>query len=61
MAQGHPYSAVRLRDDEPGAAEVRKVNAGNEVSSTVRIGRRFLTNPGPREVRAALRAGGAGL
>lgn len=48
-----PHRSVRFRDDEDGAARVRDVNRGNEVSPTVRIGDRWLTNPGWREVRDA--------
>ncbi len=48
-----PHRSVRLRDDEDGAAEVRAVNDGLEISPTVRIGTQWLTNPGWREVRDA--------
>ena len=51
---GIPYSAVRFRDDEAGAAKVREVNNGNEICPTVRIGQRYLTNPSISEVRGAL-------
>ena len=53
---GVPYTALRFRDDEAGAAAVRAVNDGNEISPTVRIGPRYLTNPSLREVRAAVRS-----
>ena len=33
-----PFAAVRFRDDETGAAQVRAVNDGNEISPTVRVG-----------------------
>lgn len=49
-----PYVAVRFRDDEVGAAHVREVNSGNEISPTVRVGDRWLTNPRWREVVAAM-------
>ena len=44
---------MRFRDDEGGAARVREVNDGNEISPTVHIAGRWLTNPGWREVRDA--------
>ena len=46
-----PYSAVHFGDDEAAAAKVREVNGGNEISPTVRVGQKFLTNPSVREVR----------
>ena len=52
-----PHRSMRFRDDEDGAARVRDVNDGNEISPTVRIGDRWLTNPGWRDVRAATCAG----
>ncbi len=48
-----PHRSVRFRDDEDGAARVRGVNDGNEISPTVFIAGRWLTNPGWREVRDA--------
>ncbi len=48
-----PHQSVRFRDDEDGAARVRDVNDGNEISPTVHIAGRWLTNPGWREVRDA--------
>ncbi len=48
-----PHRSVRFRDDEDGAARVRDVNDGNEISPTVHIAGRWLTNPGWREVRDA--------
>ena len=48
-----PHRAVRFRDDEEGAARVRAVNGGNEISPTVQVGGRWLTNPRWREVRDA--------
>jgi len=48
-----PHRSVRFRDDEDGAARVRDVNEGNEISPTVHIADRWLTNPGWREVRDA--------
>jgi len=46
-----PHRSVRFRDDEEGAAQVRDVNAGNEISPTVHIAGRWLINPAWREVR----------
>ena len=48
-----PHRSVRFRDDEDGAARVRDVNDGNEISPTVHIAGRWLANPGWREVRDA--------
>ena len=48
-----PHRSVRFRDDENGAARVREVNGGNEISPTVNIAGRWLTNPSWREVKAA--------
>ncbi len=53
-----PHRSVRFRDDEDGAARVRDVNGGNEISPTVRIADRWLTNPGWRQVRDATAAAG---
>jgi len=52
---GVPYAGVRFRDDPSGAAQVRSVNGGNEISPTVCVNGRWLTNPPWRDVRAALR------
>jgi mycoredoxin len=49
-----PFRAIRFRDDEDGAAAVRAVNDGNEMSPTVRIGEEWLTNPSLARVRAVL-------
>ncbi len=46
-----PHRSVRFRDDEEGAARVRDVNAGNEISPTVHIAGSWLINPAWREVR----------
>lgn len=53
VLHGIPHRSVRFRDDEEGAAQVRAVNGGNEISPTVHAGGRWLTNPGWREVRNA--------
>ncbi len=52
-----PHRSVRFRHDEEGAARVRAVNDGNEISPTVHIAGRWLTNPGWREVREAATGG----
>ncbi|WP_328529568.1 hypothetical protein OG984_29150 [Nocardioides sp. NBC_00368] len=49
-----PHRSVRFRDDEDGAARVRAVNEGNEISPTVHVADRWLTNPSWREVRRAV-------
>lgn len=48
-----PHRSVRFRDDEIGAAQVRDVNDGLEISPTVRVAGRWLTNPHWRDVRDA--------
>lgn len=48
-----PHQTVRFRDDEDGAARVRDVNDGNEISPTVHIAGEWLMNPHWREVRDA--------
>jgi mycoredoxin len=50
-----PHTAVRFRNDEAGAALVRDANGGDEISPTVRIGDRWLTNPSWRLVAEASR------
>jgi mycoredoxin len=50
---GVPHRSVRFRDDEAGAARVREVNDGNEISPTVHLAGQWLTNPGWRDVRDA--------
>ncbi|PWW21211.1 glutaredoxin [Geodermatophilus normandii] len=52
-----PHRAVRFSDDPEGAAAVRAHHPeGWEVSPTVVVGGRYLTNPSLREVRAAIAA-----
>jgi mycoredoxin len=51
-----PYRAVRFRDDEAGAARVREVNDGNELSPTVHVNGQWLSNPSWREVARAAAA-----
>ena len=53
-----PHRSVRFRDDEDGAARVRVVNDGNEISPTVHVAGRWLTNPSWREVRRAVSEAG---
>jgi mycoredoxin len=53
---GIPFRAVRFRDDEEGAALVRAVNDGNEISPTVRVEDAWLTNPRWRQVADQLAA-----
>jgi glutaredoxin len=48
-----PFRSVRFRDDEHGAAQVRAVTNGNEVSPTVLVRDRWLVNPSWREVAEA--------
>ena len=57
LLRGVPFLGVRFRDDPSGAAQVRAVNSGNEISPTVRVNGRWLSNPRWRDVRAALREG----
>jgi mycoredoxin len=54
-----PHRSVRFRDDEEGAAAVRAHHPqGYELSPTVLIGGRYLTNPSLREVREAVAGAG---
>ena len=46
-----PHRSVRFRDDEAGAAKVRDENDGDEISPTVHVAGRWLTNPSWREVK----------
>ncbi len=48
-----PHRSVRFRDDEDGAARVRAEGDGNEISPTVHVAGRWLTNPSWRDVRRA--------
>ncbi len=54
-----PHRSVRFRTDEAGAALVREVNGGHEISPTVHVAGRWLTNPAWREVRDATVGGRA--
>ena len=49
-----PFRPVRFRDDEEGATRVRQVSDGCEISPTVHVDGRFLTNPHWSEVRHAM-------
>ncbi|WP_432477693.1 glutaredoxin family protein [Nocardioides sp. GXQ0305] len=51
-----PHTSVRFREDEEGAAQVRAVNGGLEISPTVHVNGRWLTNPRWDEVRRAMAA-----
>jgi mycoredoxin len=48
-----PFASVRFRDDEQAAARVRTVNGGNEISPTVYVNGRWLTNPSWRDIVSA--------
>jgi len=50
---GVHFRAVRFRDDEEGASRVREVSHGCEISPTVLVNGRWLTNPHWSEVRRA--------
>ncbi len=47
------YRAIRFGEDATADAAVREVNDGNEISPTVRVGDRYLTNPTLRQIREA--------
>ena len=47
---GAAFHAVRFRDDQEGAAMVRALNHGDEISPTVRVDDTWLINPHWREV-----------
>ena len=49
---GIPFRAVRFKDDEEGAAQVRAAT-DQEISPTVRVGDQWLVNPRWREVADA--------
>jgi mycoredoxin len=48
------YRIVDFTKDEAAAASVRAANDGDELSPTVRVGERFLSNPSLEEVRRAM-------
>ena len=53
------HRSVRFRDDEEGAAAVRAHHEkGYELSPTVLVAGRYLTNPSPRQIREAMAAAG---
>jgi glutaredoxin len=49
-----PFTKVDIWQDPAAAEIVRSVNDGNELVPTIRIGDVFLSNPGLREIKAAL-------
>jgi mycoredoxin len=49
-----PYSAVTFGQDATADEAVRNINGGDEISPTVRIGDRYLTNPSIRQIREAM-------
>lgn len=53
-ARGIAYDAVDIWADRSKAEIVRGATGGDEIVPTVRIGDRFLVNPSPDEVAAAL-------
>lgn len=60
LLHGVPFRPVRFRDDEEGAMRVRQVNDGNEISPTVHVAGRWLTNPPWGDVRQAMAQAGPG-
>lgn len=50
---GLPVPAVRFRADEAGTARAREVDDGNEISPTVHVIVRWLTDPHRRQVAVA--------
>lgn len=51
-----PYSAVKFGRDPVADEAVRHTNDGDEISPTVRLGDRYLTNPSIRQIREAMEA-----
>ena len=51
--RGIPHTSVRFRDDEEGAAQVRAVTGGHELSPTVHVNGQWLANPRWYEVLRA--------
>jgi mycoredoxin len=49
-----PHTSVNFHETEAAKDQVRRVNDGNEVSPTVRVGDQWLTNPTVRQIRRAL-------
>lgn len=49
------FRSVRFRDDDAGAAAVRAINGGNEISPTVNVSGTWLTNPSAAAVVRAAR------
>ena len=55
---GVPFDAVNIHEDPEAAAVVRSVNGGDELVPTVKVGSTYLSNPSPKQVKAALAAAG---
>lgn len=51
-----PYTTVDFSRSEAAAAEVRDANDGDELSPTVKVGRRYLSNPNLKAVQEARHA-----
>lgn len=49
-----PYTTVKFPKDEAASAKVRDANHGNELSPTVEVGHRYLSNPSLNDIRQAL-------
>jgi mycoredoxin len=54
--RGIAHSSVRFSDDEQGAAQVRAVTGGHELSPTVKVNGQWLANPRWYEVLRAASA-----
>jgi mycoredoxin len=54
--RGVPFTSVDIWRDRSKAEVVRSATGGDEVVPTVEVGGRFLVNPSPDEVLAALDA-----
>lgn len=52
--KGVPFREINIWDDPKAAAAVRAVANGNETVPTVNIGDRWLVNPSPKDVIAAM-------
>lgn len=51
---GVPMDKRNIWEDPDAAAFVRSVADGNEVVPTVAVGKRYMVNPSPKEVLAAM-------
>jgi mycoredoxin len=54
--RGIPFEAVDIWSDRAQAEIVKQATGGDEIVPTVQVGDRFLVNPSPEAVEAALRA-----